>query len=78
MWLLAANFIRGVDRPMKTDYEGAFKTAKQEAADLNRTDIVYFLRDVETRFMKEDVSPTGAGSSLETEEPEKKPEDAIG
>ena len=62
---------------MKTDYEGAFKTAKQEAIDLDRTDIVDFLSGVETRFTAEDAAPTGAGSSPETEEPVKKPDDAV-
>jgi hypothetical protein len=60
---------------MKTDYEGAFKTAKQEASDLAQTDIVDFLNEVESRFTTEDVSPIGAGSAVETE-PGKKPADA--
>ena len=61
---------------MKTDYEGAFKTAKQEASDLAQTDIVDFLNEVESRFTTDDASPTDTGSAVEAE-PEKKPDDAI-
>ena len=63
---------------MKTDYEGAFKTAKQEAIDLAQMEIVDFLNGIESRFTAEEVLATGAGSTPETEEPVKKPEDAIG